>query len=257
MGIFQDVWIDWSGPVVIRHPFGVTDLPLPQTNQAVLRISAELANNTDSPVEGRLRGRVRGTEVRFEMPVALGPKETKEFTITPKPGTDHPRDLGRLLRCTEDLKALQTLPLVKLKSSCQIQTQGAEKVALVQVKNPSGQIAFFVQLALTKGRDGAEILPVLWDDNYFSLLPGESCEITARFGTNDAGGATPVADRGELEILGMMACTSDPYNAPCLDAYNTYFGRPGIPIGTLKDPGFHEDTAPRPQRPEAITSPTL
>jgi hypothetical protein len=49
-----------------------------------------------------------------------------------------------------------------------------------------------------------------------------------------------LADRGELEILGMMACTSDPYNAPCLDAYNTYFGRPNIPIGTLKDRGFLE-----------------
>ena len=47
-----------------------------------------------------------------------------------------------------------------------------------------------------------------------------------------------LADRGELEILGVMACTSDPYNAPCLDAYNAYFGRPDIPVGTLKDPDF-------------------
>jgi len=49
-----------------------------------------------------------------------------------------------------------------------------------------------------------------------------------------------LADRGELEILGMMACTSDPYNAPCLDAYDTYYGRPSIPVGTLKDRGFLE-----------------
>ena len=47
-----------------------------------------------------------------------------------------------------------------------------------------------------------------------------------------------LADRREVEIIGMMACTSDPYNAPCLDAYNTYYGRPGIPVGTLKEPGF-------------------
>ena len=47
-----------------------------------------------------------------------------------------------------------------------------------------------------------------------------------------------LADRNELEILGVMACTSDPYNAPCLDAYNTYYGRPNIPVGALKDRGF-------------------
>jgi hypothetical protein len=52
-----------------------------------------------------------------------------------------------------------------------------------------------------------------------------------------------LADRGELEILGVMACTSDPYIAPCLDAYNTYYGRPNIPVGTLKDP---EKVPPRP-----------
>jgi len=36
-----------------------------------------------------------------------------------------------------------------------------------------------------------EILPVLWDDNYIELMPGESREITARFLTADAlkGGA--------------------------------------------------------------------
>jgi hypothetical protein len=29
--------------------------------------------------------------------------------------------------------------------------------------------------------DGSSILPVLWDDNYVSILPGESRELTARF----------------------------------------------------------------------------
>jgi exo-1,4-beta-D-glucosaminidase len=36
-------------------------------------------------------------------------------------------------------------------------------------------------LNLTRCRDGKDILPVLWNDNYISLLPGESRELTASF----------------------------------------------------------------------------
>jgi Exo-beta-D-glucosaminidase Ig-fold domain len=31
-----------------------------------------------------------------------------------------------------------------------------------------------------------DIVPVLWSDNYISLLPGESRELTARFRTNQS-----------------------------------------------------------------------
>ncbi len=44
--------------------------------------------------------------------------------------------------------------------------------------------------------------------------------------------------RGEAEILATICCTSSEWGAPCLDAINTFFGRPEIPVGTLKDPGF-------------------
>jgi len=47
-----------------------------------------------------------------------------------------------------------------------------------------------------------------------------------------------LADKGEADILGMMCCTSSPWGAPCIDAMNTYYGRPDIPIGTYKQKGF-------------------
>lgn len=49
-----------------------------------------------------------------------------------------------------------------------------------------------------------------------------------------------LADLGEARIVAMGACTSSPWGAPCLDALNTYYGRPDIPIGTLKHEGFLE-----------------
>ncbi|WP_165452784.1 nucleoside hydrolase [Paenibacillus thalictri] len=49
-----------------------------------------------------------------------------------------------------------------------------------------------------------------------------------------------LADSGEAEILGVTHCTSSPWGAGCIDTINRYYGRPDIPIGTLKTPGFLE-----------------
>jgi hypothetical protein len=48
-------------------------------------------------------------------------------------------------------------------------------------------------------------------------------------------------ERGEAKLLATMGCTSSDAIAPAIDAINTWFGRPEIPVGTLKDPGFHAD----------------
>lgn len=53
-----------------------------------------------------------------------------------------------------------------------------------------------------------------------------------------------LASRGEAEIAGMMHCTSNRWGAGCLDALNGYYGRPEIPVGTLRTAGFLDDEAP-------------
>ena len=45
-------------------------------------------------------------------------------------------------------------------------------------------------------------------------------------------------ERGEANLLATLGCISADAIAPCLDGMNTWFGRPEIPVGTLKDPGF-------------------
>ena len=45
-------------------------------------------------------------------------------------------------------------------------------------------------------------------------------------------------ERGEANLLATIGCTSTNEIAPALDAINTWFGRPEIPVGTLKDVGF-------------------
>jgi len=59
----------------------------------------------------------------------------------------------------------------------------------VTLANPSDAIAFFVELRVV-GDDESSILPVLWNDNYVSILPGERRELKARFPeTDDVSGA--------------------------------------------------------------------
>jgi hypothetical protein len=43
-----------------------------------------------------------------------------------------------------------------------------------------------------EGKDGAEILPVFFDGNYISLLPGEKREVTVHVRNSDLAGAKPV-----------------------------------------------------------------
>jgi exo-1,4-beta-D-glucosaminidase len=57
----------------------------------------------------------------------------------------------------------------------------------VSLTNPSKSLAFQVRLRVTDGPNGDEIVPVRWEDNYFSLLPGESREVRVSF----PGGAAP------------------------------------------------------------------
>jgi hypothetical protein len=76
----------------------------------------------------------------------------------------------------------------------------------VKVTNPTGPITFFLQLALAQGRGGAEVLPVLWDDNYFSHLAGESREITAQFAARDRGGGKPTLEIGGWYVESNFGC---------------------------------------------------
>lgn len=71
-----------------------------------------------------------------------------------------------------DFKSLSTLKTVEL----DIQTNKSEEqdniIYTVEIKNPSGKIAFMVNLKLKDNR-GEMITPAFWSDNYISILPGQ------------------------------------------------------------------------------------
>jgi exo-1,4-beta-D-glucosaminidase len=93
-----------------------------------------------------------------------------------------------------DFTALKQLPKVKLNMTSSSERKGDQEITKVRLENPSRDLAFFVRLKVDKGKGGEEILPVLWQDNYVSLMPGEKREITATYRASDLGTAKPVVE---------------------------------------------------------------
>ena len=93
-----------------------------------------------------------------------------------------------------DFTAISQLPKVKLKVTDRSEHKGEDAITHVILQNPSKTLAFFVRLKVDKGVKGEEILPVVWEDNYISLLPGEKREITATYHGSQLGTAKPAVE---------------------------------------------------------------
>jgi len=110
------------------------------------------------------------------------------------------------LKKETDYRALCNLPPVKLKASCRVERLGEESVIRTRVENPSDHVAFFVHLVLTRSDDREEVLPVFWDDNYISLAPHETRELTARVAAGAFGKKEPVLEVGGWNIQTEYQC---------------------------------------------------
>jgi exo-1,4-beta-D-glucosaminidase len=102
-----------------------------------------------------------------------------------------------------DFTPLNTLPRIDLDARAQYQKSGHESKMNVTLHNPTSTLAFAVHLKVNRpsdrrvSREGQledEILPVLWQDNYFPLLPGETRQVTAIFQLQENGNRVPTVE---------------------------------------------------------------
>ena len=141
-----------------------------------------------------------GTDVHF-VRLTLADKQgrvlsTNFYWLPRKPSTydwstesekKHPYYTG--VTSYEDLTMLNQLRKVHLEVSASARRQPNSGEASVRIHNPPGGLAFQIHLSIVDEKSGEEILPVLWEDNYISLMPGESREIAAHYDTPlNAGG---------------------------------------------------------------------
>ncbi|HEX9109415.1 MAG TPA: hypothetical protein VF832_19375, partial [Longimicrobiales bacterium] len=91
-----------------------------------------------------------------------------------------------------DYSALRSMPAAALRVKAASTRSGASGSTTVTLTNPGKSIAFFNRLQVLKGAEGDEVLPVFWQDNYVTLLPGETRTLTASYSLKDLAGAKPV-----------------------------------------------------------------
>ena len=113
-----------------------------------------------------------------------------------------------------DFKGLAALPPARVTVTASALAEAAGKpgerlAARVRVENPGRTLAFAVHLRLMKAQpagdadaeSGTEVLPVIWEDNYFPLMPGETREIA-------------VSWRGSDTAKARLAIAVDGWNVP-------------------------------------------
>jgi exo-1,4-beta-D-glucosaminidase len=91
-----------------------------------------------------------------------------------------------------DVTGLNRLPMATLNLKTKTETHGGEETVRVTLVNPSPALAFSVHLRVLKGKNGPELIPTFWADNFLELMPGETREVTATYSHQDLGPSTPV-----------------------------------------------------------------
>jgi exo-1,4-beta-D-glucosaminidase len=76
-----------------------------------------------------------------------------------------------------DMTAFNIMPSVNIGIEAQQKKVGAESHVTISLHNPSAHIAFFERATISTTKDGNEILPIKYDDNYVTVFPGETIEI--------------------------------------------------------------------------------
>jgi exo-1,4-beta-D-glucosaminidase len=148
-----------------------------------------------------------------EVQVDIGADESKKIMMPEKPAAENgvyflklelTDDTGKSISSNfywlstkgdenADFTALNGLPRVAL--NCVVSPMkldnGKYRVT-VEIENPSASLAFSVNPKIIKRDSKDLVLPVFWEDNYFSLLPKEKRMVSVEFNADDLQGEIPV-----------------------------------------------------------------
>jgi exo-1,4-beta-D-glucosaminidase len=90
---------------------------------------------------------------------------------------DHDSAFGLQPASWADMTSLNTMPQVPLEVSAKHSSSAGEDHITIRLRNPSEHIAFFERAVITGAKDGDELLPIEYDNNYVTVFPGETVEI--------------------------------------------------------------------------------
>ena len=79
-----------------------------------------------------------------------------------------------------DMTAPNTMPAATVELSARQTTIDGVSHVTILIKTPSERIAFFERASVSDSREGGEILPIEYNDNYVTVYPGEAVELRAK-----------------------------------------------------------------------------
>lgn len=91
-----------------------------------------------------------------------------------------------------DFTTLDQLPTVDMLYDYNFETQDDKGKIMLNVKNPTNTIAFFLFFDVVNPTTKEPVLPILWSDNYVTLLPGEDRTYSATFKMENIKGGRPL-----------------------------------------------------------------
>jgi exo-1,4-beta-D-glucosaminidase len=101
-----------------------------------------------------------------------------------------------------DLTGLARMPDVELDVEHHFEVTDEGQKIHVSLSNPSDILAFFVELEVVGADSGHLVAPVLWSDNYVSLMPGEEMEIRGEIPAHALVGEAPVFRYSGVNVSG-------------------------------------------------------
>jgi exo-1,4-beta-D-glucosaminidase len=90
---------------------------------------------------------------------------------------DHDSAFGLKPASWADMTPLNNMPQVPLEVSAEHSSSAVENRVTIHLHNPSEHIAFFERTTITSAKDGDELLPIEYSDNYVTVFPGETVDI--------------------------------------------------------------------------------
>lgn len=148
----------------------VLTIPIIASLSSTYFVDLRLSSNTDSVISTNFYWLSTHPDV-------LAPDSTVSFAMA--------------TRQLADFTALRTLPPARVRATASFTKHGLTGEARVTLTNTSKALAFFIRMQITAGATGDEVLPVEWNDNYVTLLPGETRRLTARYKARDLHGRAP------------------------------------------------------------------
>lgn len=132
----------------------------------------------------------------------------------------------------DDLTDLNKLPKVTLEARATSKDDNGKRIITVTLRNPTKNVALMAHMQLRRKRSGERVLPVFYSDNYVSLAPGETREVSIEADVNQFLGEDPlvVFDGWNVTVTGSQHSVAI---APNVDAQPEHSPETGLPVQTV------------------------